>query len=141
MEIQQGFKKNERLKSKKSIERLFEHNQHVFQYPIKAYFLHEPYEPDSRFAIGERDHHLPKIGLSVSKKKFKRAVDRNLVRRRLIEAYRTSNVAFKKICIEKSLALRIMFVYITQEQVELPQLQKSMEKVLKKVLEAELAKR
>ena len=139
--MHQGFKKNERLKSKKSIERLFEHNQHVFQYPIKAYFLHEPYDPESRFSIGEKDHHLPKIGLSVSKKKFKHAVDRNLVRRRLIEAYRTSNAVFKKLCTEKSLALRIMFVYITQEKVELPQLQKSMEKILKKILESQLTTR
>lgn len=74
------FGKSERLCSKMLIERLFTGGNHSFPaFPLRAvYMLVEPDELESDISIL----------ISVPKKKFKRAVKRNLVKRQVREAYR-----------------------------------------------------
>lgn len=74
------FGKSERLCSKVLIERLFTGGNHSFPaFPLRAvYMLMEPSESTSEVSIL----------ISVPKKKFKRAVKRNLVKRQVREAYR-----------------------------------------------------
>ncbi|HVW96994.1 MAG TPA: ribonuclease P protein component [Mucilaginibacter sp.] len=72
------FKKEERLCNKKLIEQLFHNGSSFLCYPFKASWL--VVENPSRFPA--------KIVFSVSKKRYKRAVDRNLIKRRMREAYR-----------------------------------------------------
>ncbi len=73
------FKRAERLKSRKVIEQLFKQGQSFAQYPLRIVWV-EMAEPRSEFPA--------QFALSVSKKKFKRAVDRNRIRRLVREAYR-----------------------------------------------------
>jgi ribonuclease P protein component len=72
------FKKEERLCNKRLIDELFHNGSSFLCYPFKAswLFIDEPLE----FPV--------QILFSVSKKRFKRAVDRNLIKRRMREAYR-----------------------------------------------------
>ncbi|MEQ8546764.1 MAG: ribonuclease P protein component [Cyclobacteriaceae bacterium] len=70
------FPKNERLSGKKEIEELFKNGSSFYLHPFIFRYLQ---------ADKEQNH---KVLFSVPKKKFKRAVDRNLVKRRLREAYR-----------------------------------------------------
>jgi ribonuclease P protein component len=72
------FKKEERLCNKKLIDELFHNGSSFLCYPFKASWLviDEPWQIPAQILI------------SVSKKRFKRAVDRNLVKRRIREAYR-----------------------------------------------------
>jgi ribonuclease P protein component len=72
------FKKEERLCNKRLIDGLFHNGSSFLCYPFKASWLltDEPLQ----FPV--------QILFSVSKKRFKRAVDRNLIRRRMREAYR-----------------------------------------------------
>lgn len=68
----------ERLKSIKFIEELFKRGSSYFLHPFKIVYLAD-----------EKDNSVPpKILVSVPKKSFKRAVDRNLLKRRIKEAYR-----------------------------------------------------
>src|SRR5471030_2413656 len=72
------FKKEERLCNKKLIDELFHNGSSFLCYPFKASWL-----------IIDEPRQIPaQILFSVSKKRFKRAVDRNLVKRRMREAYR-----------------------------------------------------
>ncbi|MDB5157216.1 MAG: ribonuclease protein component [Mucilaginibacter sp.] len=72
------FKKEERLCNKKLIDELFHSGSSFLCYPFKASWLLIP---------GEQQ--VPaQILFSVSKKRFKRAVDRNVIKRRMREAYR-----------------------------------------------------
>ncbi len=71
-----SLKKHEILRSKKSIKELFENGSSFFLYPFKVQFLPNP------------DSQNNQVLFSVSKRNFKKAVDRNLLRRRLREAYR-----------------------------------------------------
>jgi len=73
------FPKSERLNSKKKIEELFSRGQQFSVYPLKIIYLQkEQEEPLSS----------NQVLFAVPKKRFKRAVDRNLLKRRIREAYR-----------------------------------------------------
>ena len=71
------FKKEERLNSVKDIEYLFQSSS-FFVYPFKVFF----------FLSEETQQTLPKLLISVSKRNFKKAVDRNAVKRKTREVYR-----------------------------------------------------
>jgi ribonuclease P protein component len=72
------FKKEERLSKDKLIQELFEKGSSFYLYPFKVIFMKHP---DPAFPVHQ-------ILISVSKRNFKRAVDRNTVKRRIREAYR-----------------------------------------------------
>lgn len=72
------YPKNEKLKSKITIGLLFTEGKSVSKYPLRLV-----YKPGS-FSEGEKI----KMGVSVSKKNFKKAVDRNYFKRVLRETYR-----------------------------------------------------
>ena len=72
------YPKNEKLKSKITIGLLFTEGKSVAKYPLRLV-----YNPGT-FGDGEKI----KIGVSVSKKYFKKAVDRNYFKRVLRETYR-----------------------------------------------------
>ncbi len=72
------FTKEERLCNKKLIDGLFHSGSSFLCYPFKASWMF----------VNEPQQFPAQILLAVSKKRFKRAVDRNLVKRRMREAYR-----------------------------------------------------
>ena len=72
------YPKNERLKSKTTIGFLFSEGKSVSKYPLRL--VYRQAEADSEEKI--------KMGVSVSKKYFKKAVDRNYFKRVLRETYR-----------------------------------------------------
>ncbi|MDN5205083.1 ribonuclease P protein component [Fulvivirgaceae bacterium BMA10] len=75
---QYTFSKNERLNSKKLIQELFTKGSSFCLYPIKIIYLHQASDAEGS----------NKVLFTVSKKRFKKAVDRNKIKRRLREAYR-----------------------------------------------------
>lgn len=72
------YPKNEKLKSKKIIDLLFSEGKSVSKYPLRLVYLAVDLEHDEKI----------KMGVSVSKKYFKNAVDRNYYKRVLRETYR-----------------------------------------------------
>jgi ribonuclease P protein component len=78
MSLNQRFRKNERLCSQKRIKSLFEEGKSFNQYPFRVIWSLNKLPGDSP----------ARIVVSVPKKRFKKAVDRNLIRRRIKEAYR-----------------------------------------------------
>ena len=76
--MRQTFKKGEKLKSKKLIEQLFERGKRLKSFPIQLVYLE----------IDHKSDFLIQAGFSVPKKRFKKAVDRNRIKRLMREAYR-----------------------------------------------------
>ena len=76
--LKQTFAKEERLYEKKLIDQLFKDGKSFFVFPFKVFYM--PLATDG--------HYLPKVLLSVPKRNFKRAVDRNRIKRLMREAYR-----------------------------------------------------
>jgi len=74
-----SFKKEERLCSKKFLTELFDNGSSFLVYPYRVVWLVSP-DQNQSFAI--------QVVVSVPKKRFKSAVDRNLIKRRTREIYR-----------------------------------------------------
>lgn len=77
-----NYPKNEKLKSKITIDLLFSKGKSVAKYPLRLVFI------ESDYGIAENGDQKLKMGVSVSKKYFKNAVDRNYFKRVLRETYR-----------------------------------------------------
>jgi ribonuclease P protein component len=73
-----SYPKDEKLKSKKIIDLLFTEGKSVGKYPLRLVYIPYDFEEDVPL----------KMGVSVSKKYFKKAVDRNYDKRVLRECYR-----------------------------------------------------
>ena len=115
--MKQSLSKKEKLKSKKEIELLFSEGRSCTKFPIKMIFTSHQFEEE-----------IPlKIGVSVSKRNFKKAVQRNQIKRLLRESYRLNkhivfnNLEEKHIC---------MFLYIGKEKPTFHELNSKMERLL-----------
>lgn len=80
------------------------------------------------------DPHPAKVLVSVAKKRFKRAVKRNLLKRRIKEAYRHQKPTFYDELNRLNVRIILSINYITQEELDYPAICKGMEKLLGKVI-------
>ena len=97
------YPKTEKLKSKTTIDLLFSEGKSVSKYPLRLVYVPVDLEKDEPI----------KMGVSVSKKYFKKAVDRNYFKRVLRETYRLN----KYLLIENSeKKYGFMFFYQTKDR-------------------------
>ncbi len=75
--------KQERLKSHKLIEQLFRQGKSLSVFPFRVYYLFQPREAAVAMAVPS-----VQCGFGVSSKQFKKAVDRNRVKRVTKDAWR-----------------------------------------------------
>ena len=115
MTIKYTYPSNEKLKSRKQIQALFEGGKHVKTENLRLIFLPLPLE----------DAPL-KIGVSVSKKHFKLAVDRNRIKRLMCESYRLNQHEFKAILTQPYV---MMLVYQSPKMTTFESLNKDMQKI------------
>jgi ribonuclease P protein component len=107
------FRKEEKLKKEKLIKELFDKGSSFYLFPFKVLVLHNP------------DQTIPfhQVLFSVSKRNFKRAVDRNLIKRRMREAFRLN-----KNRIPASKKLLIAYIYSAKEILTFAQIQERLVK-------------
>jgi ribonuclease P protein component len=110
--------KNERLKSRKQIEQLFSEGKNFPLSPFRIYYRFIPIITGSLSNL--------QFGAGVSGKNFKRAVDRNRIKRLIREAYRLQKIQLQEILRQKRLQLNLFFIYTGKE---LPQFNTMKEKV------------
>ena len=99
--------KTERLKSYKRIRILFAQGQKFKVFPLVVYFLLRVEEVEGVEGV----EGILQMGVSVGKKHFKRAVDRNLLKRRIREAYRKQKHDVKETLTALGISMDIFFVY------------------------------
>lgn len=119
-----GLKKAERLCSKKAIETLFasSDSKSLSAYPIRAVFRNTE-EADIRILV------------SVSKRRFRHAVDRNRAKRQLREAYRQNKHILTPV--KQGTGLDIAFIWLTDKQQPSSLVSKKMVALLEKIVQAE----
>jgi ribonuclease P protein component len=118
------FKKEERLHSRSIIKDLFEKGKAINTFPIRTVFK----------IIPERPNPTVQAAFSVSKKKFKKAVDRNLIKRRMREAYRTNKTLLKDHFAAEGSDCYIMFIYTGSELVEYVEIRDKIILTLQRIL-------
>ena len=99
--------KEERLSRTKSIDKLFSSGESFIAYPLRIVFSIED-EADV-------DKQIASILVSVSKKKFKRAVKRNRVKRLVRESFRLNKGEYQDLLRLKGKRLSIAFLYLKNE--------------------------
>ena len=101
MQPNNKFPKIEKLKRTKDIDGLFNGGKSIHETPIRA--IYKKKEDSSKVSLS--------VGVSVPKKLIKLAVDRNLLKRRMREAYRLNNQQLKQTLLTSETQLNVMFVY------------------------------
>jgi len=116
-----SYSKREKLKSKKLIAQLFERGKSVSDFPLCLVYLETHFEDGSKI----------KAGVSVSKKKFRNAVDRNRIKRLLREVYRLEkHTHFNNITTQYA----FMILYIGKDKPSFTQVETQMNLLFKKFL-------
>lgn len=118
-----SFPKEEKLKSTKTISKLFKEGSGAFSYPVKFVYSISKVDVFSN----------PKVAVSVSGKIFKRATDRNLLKRRLRESYRLNKNILTENLVSRNLHLQGMFIFIGKEICTYDEIAKGINGVLQKI--------
>ena len=119
------FKKEERIVSNLLIETLFEkgNSQSLSAYPLRAVYLRTEH----------REGCAPvQLLISVPKKKFKHAVDRNRVKRQIREAYR-KNKAILEGTVGEGQMLLIAFIWLSDRHFATNEIEKRVVSLLKQM--------
>jgi ribonuclease P protein component len=97
-----SYNKFEKLKSRKQIELLFAQGKSISSFPVKVFYLPVEHTPE----------HPVQVGVGVSARNFKKAVDRNTIKRRMREAYRLHKLPLHEYLKteQKSVAVFILWI-------------------------------
>jgi ribonuclease P protein component len=118
------FKKSERLCSRILMDHLFQgDNRTASSYPIRAVFL----------PVEEAVHKGVSILISVPKKRFHDAVDRNRVKRQIREAYRKNKHALVEQVAQSGKGLLVAFIYVSAEIEKTEYVEKRVVRLLDKI--------
>jgi ribonuclease P protein component len=117
--MDQSFGKDEKLKSKKLIDILFQQGKSVKSFPLKLVYLPITNPEIKQF----------KTGVSVPKRLVKTAVGRNRIKRLMREAFRKNKYLVTH---SHPKAYALMVIYISREEISQLNLNKSMSKLLER---------
>ena len=119
------FPLKEHLKSKRVIEQVYANGASVTSFPLRAIFVEQPQEEQEPTAA---------ILINVAKKRFRHAVDRNLVKRRIREAYRTSKHPLIEALQSNNKKMAIAIIYIDNKHNSTSFIKKKMAKLLDSII-------
>jgi ribonuclease P protein component len=117
--------KSERIKSRKSVNRLFSHGRSFLVHPFKVVWYAEEFDTGPR----------ARMAVSVSKRYSKRAVHRNRIRRKIKEAYRLHKNQLYHQLSETNVRLIFMYIYVGREEYEWEKIEHKIIVSLKRLFE------
>ena len=114
--------KNERLKSRKMIEQLFSAGKKFVIAPFRVFYI-----------VDKNENSSLQFGAAVSSKNFRKAVDRNRVKRVMRETYRLHKKGLQEKIKQQSCQLNIFIIYTAKELPVYKEVYSKMEKILDKL--------
>jgi ribonuclease P protein component len=116
------FYSGEHLKSAKEIQRLFEQKSaSVTSYPLRL--VYGPMQE-------QRGNYPIQVGFTVPKRRYKKAVDRNRIKRLMREAFRLNKELLLASLPEDSPQYAWMILYTGKEEIPYRQIERKMRKVI-----------
>jgi ribonuclease P protein component len=123
--------KDERLKSRKQIEKIFADGKVLLVSPYRIlYLINETSHTASMVPPGNN----VQFAVGVSAKNFKRAVDRNKMKRLTREGWRLQKNEFQEALKQKNFQANIFFVYVSKDLTDFSTIKAKVGVALKKLL-------
>lgn len=122
------FSKQQRLKSRKKLQQVFAGRKAVFAENIKVLYLAE-----------DADKGFVQCGVGLSGRYFKKAVDRNRVKRLLREAYRLQQHPLVQVAEKNNKQISVFILYTGKQLPQYGQLFESVGIALQKLIQSKLA--
>ena len=109
--------KDQRIKRRKDIERLFNNGESFSIYPLRVYyFIRNEDDKSDSTSQSQIVEPILQFGAGVSKRNFKKAVDRNRIKRLLRETYRLGNSGLElALALKKEASLKLFILYVGKE--------------------------
>jgi ribonuclease P protein component len=127
------FNHHEKLKSKKLTELLFKKGEAFFSFPYRVVYLQKTDAIKLPQPVDFAPSYPIKFGVSVSTKNFKRAVDRNSVKRLTREAWRLQKQAVYDTANSNNIQLGIFFIYTQKEIATFTDIEAAVAKAIEKL--------
>ncbi len=118
-----SFKKKERLKSRKQLDRIFTKGKSITAFPLKIFY-----------ELSKDQDNIIKTGVGVSRRNFKKAVDRNRIKRLLRESYRTEKAELLNYLEQNKKQIALFFLYIDKTEPDYLFLKQTIQKAIKKLI-------
>jgi ribonuclease P protein component len=119
-----SYNKFEKLKSRKQIELLFAKGKSIASFPVKVFYLPVEHTPV----------HPVQVGVGVSARNFKKAVDRNTIKRRMREAYRLHKLPLHEHLVAQQKSVVVFILWIDKQMPTTAALQDLMPTVIEKLI-------
>ncbi|HZK63917.1 MAG TPA: ribonuclease P protein component [Puia sp.] len=114
--------KEERLKSRKQIDSLFESGKKITVFPFRLMYQRQG------------DGFDLKAGFTVSSRNFPRAVDRNRIKRLTREAFRLQKLPLREVLLKNKQRVHLFFIYTGRDIPDSVQVNKSILLLLEKLV-------
>jgi ribonuclease P protein component len=118
------FGKKYKLCGEKQIQAVFDSKKSVKQYPLVIHYSELPIKTDVPF----------QITVSAPKRNFKKAHDRNRIKRLLRESIRQNKLILESFLKTNNKQLALFMIYIAREEIPFDVLQKKMKLVLNQII-------
>lgn len=119
-----SYNKFEKLKSRKQIELLFAKGKSISAFPVKVFYL----------PVENTPMHPVQVGVGVSARNFKKAVDRNTIKRRMREAYRLHKLPLHEHLVAQQKSVAVFILWIDKQMPTTAALQDLMPAVIEKLI-------
>jgi ribonuclease P protein component len=118
-----SYNKKEKLKSRKRLEALFTSGAMFIVFPLKIFYQEV-----------ELQDNILKTGVGTSRKNFRKAVERNRIKRLLREAYRTEKPGLLNYLQQNKKQIALFFLYIDKSLPEYHVLKEKMQQAIEKLI-------
>ena len=119
------FGQEERLKSNLYIQQLLKQGKVISCFPLKIFWNFSP-DPRQQYPV--------RTAISVPKRKFRKAVDRNLMKRKIREAYRLNKTVLYEVLDQHQQKIQMVILLLTDEFIPYRQLEKGMQEILRQLV-------